>query len=127
MRARQPIADQGRLQNGSRGDGDRRELTYPDPVRIFLDHVSGTPLGTATVGVRGGFTVTVTIPTSAKAGPHRLVAVASDGDRATAPINVSQPVPRAGPGGRRHPGPGSLPPISHDRGDFPVTTSERSP
>ena len=57
-------------------------------MRIFLDHASGTPLATGTIGVAGDFTVTVTIPASVAAGPHRLIAVQSDGHRASAPITV---------------------------------------
>ena len=63
-------------------------FTYPETVRIFLDKASGTPLATANVGIRGTFTAAVTIPASAGAGSHRLIAVESDGFRASASIKV---------------------------------------
>jgi hypothetical protein len=59
-------------------------------VRVFLDHASGTPLptGVTVTSLAGGFKVTATIPASAAAGPHRLIAVAADGERASAAITV---------------------------------------
>jgi len=57
-------------------------------MRIFLDHASGTPLVTGIVGVAGNFVIPVTIPASVASGPHRLIAVQSDGHRASAPIMV---------------------------------------
>jgi hypothetical protein len=63
-------------------------FTYPQTARIFLDHASGTPLGTAEIGIRGTFTTAVTIPAATAAGPHRLIAVEKDGNRASASIMV---------------------------------------
>jgi hypothetical protein len=65
-------------------------FTLNQDVRIFLDHASGTPLptGVTVTNLAGGFTVTATIPASAAAGPHRLIAVATDGEQASAPITV---------------------------------------
>ena len=57
-------------------------------LRIFLDHASGTPLMIGIVGVAGNFAISVTIPASVAPGPHRLIAVQSDGHRASAPITV---------------------------------------
>ena len=65
-------------------------FTLYQDVRIFLDHASGTPLptGVTVTSLAGGFKVTGTIPASVAAGPHRLIAVAADGERASAPITV---------------------------------------
>ena len=65
-------------------------FTLNQEVRIFLDHASGTPLptGVTVTNLAGGFKVTATIPASVTAGPHRLIAVATDGERASAPITV---------------------------------------
>ena len=65
-------------------------FTLDQDVRIFLDHASGTPLptGVTVTGLAGGFKVTATIPASVAAGPHRLIAVAADGERASVPITV---------------------------------------
>jgi hypothetical protein len=65
-------------------------FTLNQDVRIFLDHASGTPLptGVTVTNLAGGFMVTATIPASVAAGPHRLLAVATDGERASAPITV---------------------------------------
>ena len=57
-------------------------------LRIFLDIASGTPLTTGIVGVAGNFAIPVTIPASVAPVPHRLIAVQSDGHRASAPITV---------------------------------------
>jgi len=58
-------------------------------VTVFLDRAGGTVLGTATPGDYGDFTMTGTIPSSVAAGRHKIVAVGSDGRRATAMITVS--------------------------------------
>jgi hypothetical protein len=58
-------------------------------VSIYLDHVSGTPLATTSGGIRGTFTVPVTIPPATTAGLHKLIAVASGNIRASAAIAVS--------------------------------------
>jgi hypothetical protein len=63
-------------------------FTIGQVARIFLDRASGTPLATASIDALGGFTATITIPASAAAGPHRLIAVQSDGNRASASITV---------------------------------------
>jgi hypothetical protein len=63
-------------------------FTYPKTVSIFLDKASGTPLATANVGLRGTFAAAVIIPASTGAGSHRLIAVESDGFRASASIKV---------------------------------------
>jgi hypothetical protein len=58
--------------------------TFDQVVSVFLDHVGGTPLATAVPDVLGNIKVPVTIPASVAAGPHRLIAVEADGNRATA-------------------------------------------
>jgi hypothetical protein len=58
-------------------------------ISIYLDHVSGTPLATTSGGTRGTFTVPVTIPPTATAGPHKLIAVATGNVRASTAITVS--------------------------------------
>jgi len=58
-------------------------------VTVFLDRAGGTVLGTATPGDYGDFTMTGTIPSSVAVGRHKIVAVGSDGRRATAMITVS--------------------------------------
>jgi hypothetical protein len=65
-------------------------FTLNQDVRIFLDKASGTPLptGVTVTSLAGGFAVTATIPASLAAGPHRLIAVATDGEQASAPITV---------------------------------------
>jgi hypothetical protein len=65
-------------------------FTLDQDVRIFLDQASGTPLptGVTVTSLAGGFAVTATIPASVAAGPHRLIAVATDGEQASAPITV---------------------------------------
>jgi hypothetical protein len=57
-------------------------------ISIFLDSTGGTPLRTL-VPSNGHFVDSVTIPASATAGQHTLIAVGSGGDRATATITVS--------------------------------------
>jgi hypothetical protein len=64
-------------------------FTLGASVRIFLDHANGTPLATTTAGYGGRFAVTVTIPASAQAGHHTLIAVGSDRSRAQTGISVS--------------------------------------
>jgi hypothetical protein len=65
-------------------------FTLDQDVRIFVDHASGTPLstGVTVTNLAGAFRVTATIPASLAAGSHRLIAVAVDGERASAPITV---------------------------------------
>jgi hypothetical protein len=65
-------------------------FTLNQDVRIFLDHASGTPLptGVTVTDLAGSFTVTATIPAAVAAGPHKLIAVATDGERASAPFTV---------------------------------------
>ena len=65
-------------------------FTLDQDVRVFLDHASGTPLptGVTVTNLFGQFKSTATIPASVAAGPHRLIAVASDGERASAAITV---------------------------------------
>ena len=58
-------------------------------VTVFLDQAGGTVLGTARASVYGDVTVTGTIPSSLPPGTHKLIAVDSDGRRATATITVS--------------------------------------
>ena len=58
-------------------------------VSVFLDRSGGTVLGTARAGVYGAFTATGTIPSSVPAGTHKLIAVGSDGRKATTTITVS--------------------------------------
>jgi hypothetical protein len=59
-------------------------------VSIWLNHVGGTPLGTGHAGYGGRFSVPVTIPESAGAGNHTLIAVgASNGGRARTTIKVT--------------------------------------
>jgi len=60
-----------------------------DSVQVFLDHVGGTPLGGTEAGYGGRFSVQVTIPASAQAGTHHLIAVGSDGSQAETTITVS--------------------------------------
>lgn len=64
-------------------------FTYPEGVRIFLHSVSGRPLATTGVGVRGNFVSTFTVPSFTAAGPQKVIAVGSDGARATTTITVS--------------------------------------
>jgi hypothetical protein len=65
-------------------------FTLDQDVRVFLDHASGPPLptGVTVTSLAGGFTATATIPAAVAAGPHQLIAVATDGERASAPITV---------------------------------------
>jgi len=58
-------------------------------VTVFLDRAGGTVLGRAEPDGQGTLTVTGTIASSVPAGTHKLVAVGSDGRRATATITVS--------------------------------------
>jgi hypothetical protein len=58
-------------------------------ISIYLDQVGGTPLATTSAGIDGTFTVPVTIPPATTAGPHKLIAVASGGIRASTTITVS--------------------------------------
>ena len=58
-------------------------------VRIFLDHTGGTPLTSTVAGYGGKIAATVKIPAKTAAGHHMLIAVGSDGSRASAPITVS--------------------------------------
>lgn len=58
-------------------------------VKVFLDHVTGTPLATPGASYFGRFTGPVTIPSSVSAGSHRLIAVGSDGARAKIMITVN--------------------------------------
>jgi len=62
---------------------------FGSTVKVFLDHASGTPLTSTQASYHGEFATTVKIPASAKAGHHTLIAVGSDGSRASAPITVS--------------------------------------
>jgi hypothetical protein len=57
-------------------------------VTVFLDRV-GTALGTARASIYGQVTVTGNIPSSLPPGTHKLIAVGSDGRRATTTITVS--------------------------------------
>jgi len=63
-------------------------FTITQTVSIFLDHARGTPLATQIIDAFGNIKVPVTIPASAAAGPHRLIAVESDGNGASAAITV---------------------------------------
>jgi hypothetical protein len=58
-------------------------------VRVFLDHTGGTPLASAVAGYNGSIATTITIPAATAAGRHMLIAVGSDGSRASVPITVS--------------------------------------
>lgn len=60
-----------------------------DSISIYLDHVGGTPLATTNGGIKGTFTVPVTIPSATTAGPHKLIAVAPGGAEASTGIVVS--------------------------------------
>ena len=58
-------------------------------VTVFVDQAGGTALGTARASVYGEVTVTGNIPSSLPPGTHKLIAVDSDGRRATTTITVS--------------------------------------
>ena len=58
-------------------------------VRVFLDHTGGTPLASTVAGYLGSIAATVKIPAATAAGHHMLIAVGSDGSRASVPITVS--------------------------------------
>jgi hypothetical protein len=58
-------------------------------VTVFLGRAGGTALGTAEPDEQGNLSVTGTIASSVPAGTHKLIAVDSDGRRATASITVS--------------------------------------
>jgi hypothetical protein len=62
--------------------------TFDQVASIFLDHARGKPLATQVIDAFGNIKVPVTIPASVAAGPHRLIAVESDGNRATATFTV---------------------------------------
>jgi len=53
------------------------------------DRAGGTALGTARASIYGDVTVTGNIPSSLPPGTHKLIAVGSDGRRATTTITVS--------------------------------------
>jgi hypothetical protein len=65
------------------------DFGYETTVTLFLDQAGGTVLGTAQPDVFGAFSVGATIPASATAGASKIIAVGSDGRRATATITVS--------------------------------------
>jgi hypothetical protein len=65
------------------------DFGYQTTVTLFLDRVGGTVLGTAQPDVQGAFTVGATIPSSATAGSHTVIAVGSDGRQAQATLTVS--------------------------------------
>jgi hypothetical protein len=58
-------------------------------VQLFLDHTNGSFLGTAQPGDQGFFAANGTIPASAAAGTHKIIAIGSDGRQAQATITVS--------------------------------------
>jgi hypothetical protein len=58
-------------------------------VSVYLDVASGTPLATGSTGRHGSFAISATIPSSAKAGTHELIAVGLNGQRAQTTITVS--------------------------------------
>jgi hypothetical protein len=66
------------------------DFGYATTVAVHLDGAGGPVLGTAQVSIIDGtFSVSVTIPASAPAGSHKLVAVGSDGRQAEVAITVS--------------------------------------
>lgn len=60
-----------------------------DNLTVFLDKAAGAVLGTGRPSAQGGFTVTGALPASVPAGSHQLIAVGSDGRRASTTITVS--------------------------------------
>lgn len=68
-----------------------RSFVYRERVKVFLDSTGGTPLVTGRQPARteGIIPLDVPIPASATAGVHKLIAVGSDGSRATTTIKVS--------------------------------------
>jgi hypothetical protein len=65
------------------------DFGYETTVTLFLDQAGGTFLGIAQPSGEGTFSVGVTIPSSAAAGAHKIIAVGSDGRQATTMITVS--------------------------------------
>jgi len=65
------------------------DFGYGTTVTLFLDQAGGTVLGTAQPNEFGAFSVSATIPSSATAGAHKIIAVGSDGRQAAATITVS--------------------------------------
>jgi hypothetical protein len=69
-----------------------RSFVFGERVKLFLDHTGGTPVSAANHPARTDGIVppfVVPIPASATAGVHKLIAVGSDGSRATTTITVS--------------------------------------
>ena len=65
------------------------DFGYGTTVTLFLDQAGGTVLRTAQPNEFGAFSVSATIPSSATAGAHKIIAVGSDGRQAAATITVS--------------------------------------
>jgi len=65
------------------------DFGYETTVTLFLDQAGGTVLGTGQPSGEGAFSVSVTVPSSAAAGAHKIIAVGSDGRHAQAALTVS--------------------------------------
>lgn len=65
------------------------DFGYGTTVTLFLDQAGGTVLATAQPDDVGAVSVSATVPSSSAPGAHTIIAVGSDGRRATATITVS--------------------------------------